>query len=123
MDILFKDEAYQIIGACMEVHRELGHGFLEAVYQESLEREFILKNIPFEREVPLRIHYKGIVLNKFYVADFVCYGKIILEMKALNVLTTQHESQVLNYLKATSYQLGILVNFGSKSLEYKRMVR
>lgn len=123
MDILFKDEAYQIIGACMEVHRELGHGFLEAVYQESLEREFILKKIPFEREVPLRIHYKGIVLNKFYVADFVCYGKIILEMKALNVLTTQHESQVLNYLKATSYQLGILVNFGSKSLEYKRMVR
>jgi len=123
MDLIYKDESYKIIGACMEVHRELGPGFLEAVYQEALELEFQKQNIPYEREKLLNIFYKGVKLTKYYSADFVCYDKIILETKAINELTGGHESQVLNYLKATDYKLGILVNFGAESLEYKRLIR
>lgn len=122
MNLLYKEEAYQIIGACMEVHRELGCGFLEAVYQEALEIEFGKRNIPFEREVPLRIRYKEVVLKKEYIADFICYDNIIVELKALSELASVHESQVLNYLKATGLKLGILVNFGQESLEYKRLI-
>ena len=121
-DILFKTESYRIIGACMEVHNVLGAGFLEPVYQEALAYEFNLQNIPFEREKQLTIRYKDIELEKMYSADFVCYDKIILELKALSALTSEHEAQVLNYLKATGYKLGILVNFGAKTLEYKRLV-
>ena len=121
-DILFKTESYRIIGACMEVHKVLGAGFLEPVYQEALAYEFYLQNIPFEREKKLTIRYKDIELEKMYSADFVCYDAIIVELKALSGLTSEHEAQVLNYLKATGYKLGILVNFGSKTLEYKRLV-
>jgi GxxExxY protein len=104
----------------MEVHSELGSGFLEAIYQEALAYEFRLRDIPFTKEKALRVKYKDIFLEKTYVADFVCYDKIIIELKALSQLTTEHESQILNYLKATGLQLGMLINFGEKSLVYKR---
>ncbi len=106
----------------MAVHQELGHGFLEAVYQEAFEIELGLQGILFGREVALPIEYKGVRLKKQYYADFICYNKIIVETKALNGLDTAHESQLLNYLKATGFKLGLLINFGSSSLQYKRMV-
>jgi len=120
--LVYKEEAYKIVGACMTVHRELGCGFLEAVYAEALEMEFQLQGIPYKREVPIRIEYKGKTLKKSYIADFICYDKIVLELKAINFLDSVHESQVLNYLKATQNKLGILVNFGEQSLKYKRIV-
>ena len=121
-DLLYKQESYEIIGACMEVHKELGPGFLEPVYQEALCYELRARDIPFEKEKALRVNYKGTVLEKTYVPDFVCFEKIILELKALKELMPEHESQVLNYLKATGYKLGLLVNFGAGSLSYKRLV-
>ncbi|MGV8828575.1 MAG: GxxExxY protein [Breznakibacter sp.] len=122
-DILYKDEAYKIIGSAMNVHRELGCGFLEAIYSEALEIEFIEQNIPYKREVSLNVHYKGQLLNKAYVADYICYDKIIVELKAVNYLESLHDSQVLNYLKVTGFKLGLLINFGEKSLKYKRIVK
>lgn len=121
-NLLYKEESYQIVGACMEVHSELGRGFLEPVYQEALEIEFKQKNIPYEREKPLTIKYKDQLLQKHYNADFLCFEQIIVELKALAQLRSEHTSQVLNYLKATQLRLGILVNFGDKSLQYKRIV-
>ena len=120
--LVYKEESYKIIGACLEVHNELGPGFLEPVYQEALEVELTNQNIPFLREVPLPIKYKESVLNKSYIADFILFEKIILELKALDTLSTVHESQVLNYLKATGFKLGLLVNFGQPKLQYKRLV-
>ena len=122
-DILYKDEAYKIIGAAMTVHRKLGCGFLEAVYQEALEIEFENQHIPFQREVPLAISYDGKILKKQYMADFTCYDKIIVELKALNSQESGHEAQVLNYLKATGLKLGLLINFGEKTLKYKRIIK
>ena len=107
----------------MAVHRELGCGFLEAVYQEALEEEFMLQNIPYLREVEISITYKGKVLNKKYVADFICHDSIVVELKALNELNPVHKAQVINYLKITNNNLGLLVNFGSQSLETKRVIR
>jgi len=123
VDLIYKDESYKIIGACLEVHKTLGCGFLEPVYQEALSIEFTKQHIPFEKEKVLSINYKDIELEKRYVADFVCFDKITVELKALSSLNSDHESQVLNYLKATGYKLGLLINFGEKSLKYKRMVR
>jgi GxxExxY protein len=120
--ILYKDEAYRIIGAAMEVHKELKNGFLEPVYQEALEKEFILQNIPYKRESLINIYYKDAKLDKYYKADFICYGEIIIELKALSDLTKDHESQLINYLKATNKKLGILINFGKPSLQYKRII-
>ena len=105
----------------MTVHRELGCGFLEAVYQEALAREFTEAGIPFKREVPLQINYKGQPLLKEYIADFVCYDKIIVELKAVSKIADIHKCQVKNYLKATGYELGILANFGDVSLETARV--
>jgi GxxExxY protein len=122
MGYLYEDEAYSIIGAAMETHKVLGCGFLEPVYQEALEIEFGLQNIPFAREVILPIHYKGRLLQKTYLADFICYDKIVVELKSLSGLTGEHQAQVLNYLKAGNYKLGLLINFGKKSLEYKRVI-
>ncbi len=121
-DLIYKEEAYELIGACMEVHKQLGNGFLEQVYQEALELELKDRNIPFQREAKLSIEYKGQILKKYYIADFICFGRIILELKALSDLTSEHESQVLNYLKATDLKLGLLINFGSRRLQYKRFV-
>jgi GxxExxY protein len=121
-ELVSKEESYKIIGACFEVHKELGNGFLEAVYQEALEIELIKQQIPFEREKALSISYKNVRLGKKYVADFVCFDKIIIELKALSQLNGEHESQVLNYLKSTGYKLGLLINFGESSLKYKRLI-
>ena len=121
-DILYKDEAYSIIGAAMEVHKELKNGFLEPVYQEALAKEFAIQNIPSEKESLINIYYKGEKLEKYYKADFICYNEIIIELKALNDLTSEHESQLINYLKATNKKLGILINFGKPSLQYKRII-
>ena len=121
--LIYAKESYEIIGAAMEVHRVLGCGFLEAVYQEALAIEFEKRNIPFKREEKLTIDYKEQTLSKFYEADFVCYYKIIVETKALSELTGKDESQTINYLKATGFKLGILLNFGTKSLTHKRLVR
>jgi len=122
-NLLFKDESYKIIGAAINVHNLLGCGFLEPVYQEALQIEFELLQIPFQREVPLPIIYKGRQLEKNYVADFVCYGKIIVELKALSALTSEHKAQVINYLKAASFELGLLINFGTSKLITERIIR
>jgi GxxExxY protein len=122
MEILFKEESYAIVGAAMEVHRTLGKGFLESVYQESLGVEFKKRQIPFCREHLLELFYKGDKLSKYFVADFICFEKIVLELKSVSVLNSEHEAQVLNYLKATKMQLALLINFGASTLQYKRIV-
>ena len=122
MPLIFEAESYEIIGAAMEVHKELGCGFSEPVYQEALELEFLRRAIPHEREKHLHIYYKGVLLDKKYISDFICYDQIVVELKALSNLVSEHEAQVLNYLKATGFRLGLLINFGGKSLEYKRLV-
>ena len=122
-DTIHRDpETYAAIGAAMEVHRQLGHGFLERVYQEALAMEFQHRGVPFAREVEFEIAYKGQQLNCPYRADFVCHAKIIVEVKALQRLTGVESSQVLNYLKATNLKRGLILNFGAPSLEYKRVV-
>ena len=121
-DLILKDESYQIIGACMEVHNTLGGGFLEGVCQEALAYEFENRGILFEREQEISISYKDKLLNKKFIADFVCFGQIIVELKALSDLTNDHLSQVINYLKATNLRVGLLINFGKSSLQYKRIV-
>src|SRR5581483_2356010 len=110
-ELVLKEEVYAIVGAAIEVHRELGPGFLEAVYQEALEWELSQRGIPFEGQKELHVFYKGRQLNKMYVADLVCYRQIIVELKALTRLSGQEESQVLNYLKATRLRVGVLLNF------------
>lgn len=121
--ILFKQESYNIIGAAFHVYNQLGFGFLEAVYQECLELEFIKRGIPYNREKELKINYDGIELRQTYKADFVCYGEIIVELKAVSMLDSSHRAQVYNYLHATGYRLGLLLNFGSDSeLERERIV-
>ena len=123
MALIYSRESYAINGAAMEVYNQLGPGFLEAVYQEALEREFLSRGIPFEREKLLTISYKGENLKQTYKADFVCYGKIIVELKAVSELTDAHRSQVYNYLHATGFHLGIILNFGSSDgLERERIV-
>lgn len=117
-----KRETYRIIGACMEVHKLIGNGFLEVVYQEALEEELKLLGIPFEREKKYAITYKGKVLRHYYIADFVINGEIILETKAQIGIHEEGASQLINYLAASKLQVGLLVNFGEKSLRYKRFV-
>ncbi len=123
-ELILKDEVYAIVGAAMEVYNTLGPGFFEAVYQEALEIELADRGIPFESQKELRIFYKGRCLEKFYIADFVGHGQIIVEIKALNELTSHEEAQVLNYLKATGLEVGLLINFGAaEKLEWKRKVK
>ena len=116
-------QSHAIIGAAMEVHRELGRGFLELVYQTALALEFQERQIPFKAEVALPVRYKGKLLTCGYRADFVCFEDFLVEIKAISKLTTADDAQLLNELKATGYQRGLLLNFGSRSLEVKRLVR
>src|SRR3954467_2493782 len=113
---------FAIIGAAMEVHTLLGCGSLEAVYQEALAMEFKTRNMPFKREVCLPISYKGSLLSTSYCADFICFESVVVELKALAQMSGTEESQVINYLKATGYEVGILLNFGARSLQHRRMV-
>jgi len=113
---------YAIIGAAMEVHRELGCGFLEAVYQQALALEFDARRLAFAREVELPVEYKGRRLHTSYRADFICYGSVIVEVKALSALSGTQKSQIINYLKAAGFEVGLLLNFGALSLEYRRFV-
>jgi GxxExxY protein len=123
-ELILKEEVYAVVGAAIEVHKELGFGFLEAVYQEAMEIELRQRQIPYEAQVPLTILYQGRQLTKEYVSDLVCYGQIIVELKALDQLSGGEEAQLLNYLKATGLRVGLLINFGnSAKLEWKRFVR
>jgi len=118
--LLFEDKTSMIIAACMEVHRQLGNGFLEAVYAEALEQEFMFRSIPYVREKAFRIDYKGVSLNKTYRVDYCCYDLVIIELKAIDDLYPVHVSQLVNYLKISNYPVGLLINFGNTSLQYKR---
>ncbi len=121
-NLFYKEEAYQIIGKCMEVHNELGHGFLEVVYKDALEVAFKLENIHYEREKPYVIYYKNVILPHKYYADFVVFESIILEVKCSSKLGNEQIAQTLNYLKVSGNKLGLLVNFGRDKLEYQRLV-
>ncbi|RBP27069.1 GxxExxY protein [Oceanihabitans sediminis] len=120
--LLHKEETYRIIGLCMKVHKALGKGFLESVYEEALEKEFLKENIPYEKQKRLRIYYNGERMDKYFVADFMCYDKIIIELKAADYMHKNMEAQVINYLKATKKEVGLLINFGEASLKWKRFI-
>ena len=117
-----KEEVYAIIGAAMEVHNQIGFGLSESVYHEALMIEMAERGIPMESEKQLNFYYKGHLLEKRYFADLVCYGDIIIELKAVNEIIPQYEAQLINYLKIAGLRLGVLINFGSSKLEYKRIV-
>jgi GxxExxY protein len=122
-DLIYPEECYKIVGACFEVYKEKGCGFLESVFQECLELEFGFQSIPFDRQRTLRLEYKGRPLQQGFIADFVCFEKIIIELKAVSHVTDEHRAQVLNYLNATGYKLGLLVNFGHHpKLQWERFV-
>lgn len=121
-DLLYKEEAYKIIGTCMEVHNNLGAGFLEIVYKDALEYEFNKNNIPYEREKEYMVHYKNIILPHKFYADFVVFDKIILEVKCMNGIIDEHIAQTLNYLNVSNNRLGLIVNFGKEKLQSKRII-
>lgn len=123
IELVAKDEVYAIVGAAMEVHNELGAGFAEAVYQEAMEIELRLREIPFERQARLLISYKGTQLSSFFVADLICYGRVIVEIKAIRETTARDEAQTINQLKATGLHVGLLINFGDPGrLDWQRFV-
>jgi len=115
-------QTFEIIGAAMRVHKALGRGFLESVYQEAMEIEFQLTGIPFKREKLLPVIYRGTPLKTFFKADFVCFDSIVIELKAIQHLSGLEEAQIINYLKASQLQKGLLINFGANSLQHKRFV-
>jgi len=124
VELFLREEVYAVIGAAMEVHKELGPGFLEAVYQEALEMELEMRGIPFEPQKNLKLYYKGRLLKKEYTPDLLCFGKLIVDLKAIDRLSGKEESQILNYLKATGLKVGLLINFGSSpKLEWQRYVK
>ncbi len=121
-EIVYKDESYKIIGACFEVYKQKGFGFTEPIYQECLAIEFEIQGIPFFEQPEIQLEYKGRKLKQFFKPDFICYDKIIVEIKALSDLIDQNKSQTLNYLNATNFELALLINFGHyPKLEYKRI--
>ena len=121
-NIIYKEESYRIMGACFEVYKEKGCGFVEPVYQECLEMEFELQGILRQPQVQLQLSYKGRPLRQKYTPDFICFDKIIVELKAVSQLVDEHRAQVHNYLKATGHRLGLLINFGHyPKVEYERI--
>ena len=123
MELILKEEVYAVVDAAIEVHRVLGPGFLEPVYQEAMEIESTVRQLPYKPQLVLHIHYKEHILKKEYIPDFIFYDQIIVEIKALDKLSGKEEAQILNYLKATGYKIGVLINFGSHPrLEWKRFV-
>jgi GxxExxY protein len=124
MELLLKDEVFAIVGAAIEVHRELGCGFPEAVYQEAIEYELGDRSLPFVSLHPLKIHYKARTLKTTYTPDLICFGQVVVELKALDRLGPKEESQIINYLNASGFRVGVLINFGAHGkLEWKRFVR
>ena len=122
-DFPLKDETYQVLGACFEVYNEMGRGFLESVYQECLEVELTSNGIPFEAQQPIELVFKGQDLQRTFAPDLLCFGKVIVELKAVRRLAAEHRAQLINYLKACRLEVGLLVNFGSHpQLEYERIV-
>ena len=121
-DYILKDKTYAIIGACIKVHNTLGSGFVESVYQEALEKEFVARNIDFIRQKRLNLFYDGQLMTKYFIADFLCFKEIVLEIKAVDYIINEHQRQLLNYLKASRLPLGLLVNFGQTSLQIKRLI-
>jgi GxxExxY protein len=121
-EFYLKEETYKIIGLCMEVHKILGKGHNENIYGDALEYEFKLNKIPYERERKYNIEYKGIILPRFYFSDFTVFDEIILEIKAIQQLSSSEIKQTLNYLAASQNKIGLLVNFGEDSLKYKRII-
>ena len=121
-DFYLKEETYQIIGLCMEVHKTLGKGHNENVYGDALEYEFKMNNIPYEREKKYNIEYKDIVLPRYYFSDFTVFNEIILELKAIETISNSELKQTLNYLAASKNKIGLLINFGEDSLKYKRVI-
>lgn len=121
-EFLYADETYKIIGAAMQVHKHLGPGFLESVYQEAMEMELAIQGIPFRSQQKIQVQYKGKNLQHFYVADLICYDKIVVELKAVSGILPIHSAQVLNYLVATDLKVGLLLNFNEESLYHKRIV-
>tara|TARA_B110000037_G_C17095346_1_gene495760 strand:+ start:324 stop:710 length:387 start_codon:yes stop_codon:yes gene_type:complete len=123
MDLLYKEEAFRIMGACMAVYKDTGHGFVEPVYQECVEIELDHLGIDFQSQVPLALIYREQKLKNTYIPDLICFGKIIVELKAVKNLADEHRAQVLNYLKASGLELGLLVNFGHHpGLEWERII-
>jgi GxxExxY protein len=120
--LIFEEESYAIIGTCIEVHKKLGNSFSEDVYNEVLEKEFTKRNIPFERHKELPIYYDKSLLTKCFTADFVCFDKIILDLKFVKNNFDKEKVQVIQYLKATQFKLGFIINFGEKSLVWKRLI-
>jgi GxxExxY protein len=124
MTLLYEEETYKILGACFEVYKEKGCGFLEAVYQECLEIELSLQSIPFEIQPSVSLAYKGHALRQVYIPDLICFQKIIVEIKAVSVLDDAHRAQLHNYLKASGHRVGLLVNFGHHpKIEHERIIR
>jgi GxxExxY protein len=122
-ELIYKDECYRIVGACFEVYNEKGCGFLEPVYQECMEIEFDHQKIPFIAQSPLKLSYRGRELKQRYIPDFICFGKVIVELKAVSKLADEHRAQVINYLNASGFELALLINFGSyPKLEWERIV-
>jgi GxxExxY protein len=122
-ELIYKEESYKIIGACFEVYKEMGCGFLEPVYQECLEKELTLQGIPFDAQKIVELNYKGQKLDKIYKPDFLCFDKIIIEIKAVSKLNNEFRAQIINYLNATNMRLGLLINFGHfPKIEHERYV-
>lgn len=120
--ILYKEESYRIIGSCMAVHRSLGPGFAESLYQEALTKQFKKDGVPYKKEVKIEVYFEGEKLKKYFRADYICYDKIVLELKAHPFIHQNNISQVRSYINSADLKLGIVVNFGEKSLTYKRVI-
>ena len=120
--LLFEEETFKVIGACINVHKKLGSGFSETVYHQALEKELLNANIPFEYQKKVPIYYDGELLDEFFVADFVCYNAVMLDVRAVTVIKPQMKQQLINYLKSSNIEVGLLINFGGEILKWNRFV-